>query len=500
MNRFSFSKLLLVAVFSSAMPLFSQNETDALRFSTLEYGGTARSLGAGNSLGALGADYSTLSTNPAGLAAFRTNELVVTPSMLFSNNTSLLKGYSKNGEVAESKTSFHFDNVGLVFNNRPRDMKWRSANFAIGMNQLANYAQTTFYEGRSTGSLMDQFLAEGRSVGNDTAQLYPLGAGLAAQTNALYYQNSNELTTDFEAAPDALISRNQTIFERGKANELLFSYAGNYDDRFMLGATVGFPFFSFTQEKTYVEEDPDGEIDYFERLEFEEFLKTAGVGVNLKIGAIYKPIHAIRIGAAFHTPTLVGFTDNFNSNFSYEYSDANGSYSNYAEAFAEPFDYRLRTPWRAIGSLAVIISERGFLSGEVEYVDYASAKFNLTKSINSADNRDYERLVNQKISNSYGSALNIRLGGEAVLGRIRARAGYNLFGTPFAESGTKAFPTNAVSFGFGVRKNWFYFDLGYRFTQQTENFAPYSIGNKPGQTVETTAQKHDVLATFGFKF
>ena len=165
MNRFSFSKLLLVAVFSfSAMPLFSQNETDALRFSTLEYGGTARSLGAGNSLGALGADYSTLSTNPAGLAAFRTNELVVTPSMLFSNNTSLLKGYSKNGEVAESKTSFHFDNVGLVFNNRPRDMKWRSANFAIGMNQLANYAQTTFYEGRSTGSLMDQFLAEGRSV------------------------------------------------------------------------------------------------------------------------------------------------------------------------------------------------------------------------------------------------------------------------------------------------------------------------------------------------
>ena len=152
MIRTTFSKTIIAVLFClAATALYSQNETDALRFSTLEYGGTARSLGAGNSLGALGADYSTLSTNPAGLAAFRSNELVVTPSILFSKTNSLLKGDASNGKAEETKTSFHFDNVGMVFFNRPRDYKWRSANFAIGMNQLANYAQTTFYEGRSKG-------------------------------------------------------------------------------------------------------------------------------------------------------------------------------------------------------------------------------------------------------------------------------------------------------------------------------------------------------------
>ena len=36
-------------------------------------GGTARFMGAGGAMGALGADFGTLSTNPAGLAMFRLN-------------------------------------------------------------------------------------------------------------------------------------------------------------------------------------------------------------------------------------------------------------------------------------------------------------------------------------------------------------------------------------------------------------------------------------------
>ena len=54
-------------------PLFAQNASDVLRYSYLQPGGTARSLGAGNAFGALGAEFGAISQNPAGLALFRSN-------------------------------------------------------------------------------------------------------------------------------------------------------------------------------------------------------------------------------------------------------------------------------------------------------------------------------------------------------------------------------------------------------------------------------------------
>ncbi len=45
--------------------LFAQNVGDAVRYSQFEYGGTARNIGVGNTMGAIGADMSAISSNPA---------------------------------------------------------------------------------------------------------------------------------------------------------------------------------------------------------------------------------------------------------------------------------------------------------------------------------------------------------------------------------------------------------------------------------------------------
>ncbi|MGL4598715.1 MAG: hypothetical protein ACRCYO_14455, partial [Bacteroidia bacterium] len=60
--------------------LQAQNETDALRYSRLGFGGTARSTAMGGAFGALGGDMSVICVNPAGLAIYRKNELTFTPS------------------------------------------------------------------------------------------------------------------------------------------------------------------------------------------------------------------------------------------------------------------------------------------------------------------------------------------------------------------------------------------------------------------------------------
>lgn len=477
----------------------AQNITDALRYSTLNYGGTARSMGAGNALGALGADYSTLSTNPAGLANYRTNELVFTPAIRFTNTDAMLKT-GDNLPVSEQKVNFHFDNLGMVFYHEPRGGKWKTANFAIGFNQLANFSQRTFYEGKSKGSILDGWHDEAKSVAYDTTLLYGLGAGLAAQTYALYFQGTDTMQTDFSAYPNAVISRSQDIRESGRINEMVLSFAGNYDEKVSLGATIGVPFFTYNQRKRYIESDPNNEVEYFDELQFDETLKTSGVGINLKLGAIWRVNQNLRLGAAFHTPTLAGLTDNFNATLRYDYTDASGSVSNEAEGIASPFDYNLITPWRTIGSVAYLMPKVGFLSADVEFLDYSKSKFDLTKNFQDDDTRQYEQLVNDELATTYTSAVNIRLGGEAVVGRLRLRAGYNIFGTPFDARDTKKFPNSAVSLGIGVRKDWFYMDLGYRFSKGTEQFSTYLTAKGPGQTVGSETTRHDCLLTFGFKF
>lgn len=64
-----------------ACSTWAQNETDALRFSTLTQGGTARSNGMANAFGALGADPVAVAINPAGLGLYRTSEISFTPAL-----------------------------------------------------------------------------------------------------------------------------------------------------------------------------------------------------------------------------------------------------------------------------------------------------------------------------------------------------------------------------------------------------------------------------------
>ena len=62
---FSLSFLIITSV------CFAQNEEDALRYSNLHFGGTARYIGVSGAFGALGADISVLSVNPAGMARYK---------------------------------------------------------------------------------------------------------------------------------------------------------------------------------------------------------------------------------------------------------------------------------------------------------------------------------------------------------------------------------------------------------------------------------------------
>ena len=134
--------MIFVFVLVSAGKILAQTADDALRYSYLQPGGTARFIGAGSAFGALGAEFGSLSQNPAGLALFRTDELTLTPSLHFTNTEAQLKG---NAAYNDDKSKFGFDNIGLVFNTTPKSGNWKAFNFGIGYNRQADYNYSIYY-------------------------------------------------------------------------------------------------------------------------------------------------------------------------------------------------------------------------------------------------------------------------------------------------------------------------------------------------------------------
>lgn len=470
-----------------------QNITDALRYASLLPGGTARSVGAGGALGALGADYSVVSTNPAGLAAFRSSEMMFSPAIYSSKTASILSG-TGNQSYNAAKSNFHFQNIGFVFNSNPVSSKWKTVNVALGYNRLATYTGKLYFEGNSSGTLVDRFreLAYQRTP----EQFDAFEAGIAYEAGAIYDTDNDQVyESDFDGSSSVPVNKEQIGTFAGSISELHFAVAGNYDEKIMLGATIGVPFLSYRDNKSYYETDQNNMINYFNSMTFEEDLRSFGVGINLKLGATYRINQMFRIGAAFHTPTAFSLTDQFSNHIDYNYTDANHSGPLSADSPDGSFSYKLKTPWRAIGSAAILFDKRGFITAEVEWLDYTASSFNFDKG--SAEDQDYARQLNDDISLYFNSAVNARFGGELAMDIFRFRAGYGLIGTPYIN--TTGFDSY-FSLGAGIREKGFYLDVAYRRGQTSDVYNPYRVTSNPLQNVTRNTTNGLAMATLGFKF
>jgi hypothetical protein len=485
-----------ISIFLTIFSVFAakaQVASDALRYSYIpQYGGTARAMGVGGSMGAIGGDFSTLSTNPAGLATYRTGEFIFSPSYHGAKTTSLLANGGE-AEATQRFSKFSLDNIGLVFSNSNIGTdKWKTRNFAIGFNRLQDFSSNVFYEGTTKGSVTARF----RDQANN-GNLDPFESRLADSIGAIYTKlvsGKRFYTSDFDLNPNAGVYKSQVIETRGRVSEMVISYAGNYNEKFQIGATIGVPFVTFTENKIYLEDDKRKEVPFFEKLEFDQNLTTTGVGVNAKIGAIIRPTKSIRLGVAVHTPTKYQMSDRYNNKLYYVYFDSL-RYSDNASSPDGEFKYQLATPWRFIGSAGFILGKSGFISADVEWADYSQANFALDKEFVLDQNA-----VNQQITSRYKSALNMRFGGEYVYDMFRFRLGAGLNGSPRQD---KNFWNTTLNAGAGIRGRHFYMDLAWQQRTQKENYTPYKVITSQADTelkVTNAYVFNDYVLTFGIKF
>jgi hypothetical protein len=257
--------------------------------------------------------------------------------------------------------------------------------------------------------------------------------------------------------------------------------------------SLGIPFYQFNSNKSYQEKDPTDLIPVFNQLELTELLQASGTGINAKFGAILLPLPTVRIGLALHTPTLLNITENFSNSLRYTYSlpDTRTLTASSPEG---RFEYRIITPWKAIGSLGYLIPGFGFVSAEVDYVDYSNASFTFKNP--SLSDRQYQRVLNDDVKRRLGSAFNFRTGAEYAKSIWRVRAGLSWEGSPFRGDDQYMF---GYSLGAGIRENAFFADLAFVRRSRVDLYSPYAINNAPQTSINQSISNSVLVLTIGFK-
>lgn len=501
----------LVSLFTGyAWYAAAQTEEDALRYSQLAPQGTARSIGFGGALGAIGGDFTSLGVNPAGIGVYRSSELTFTPSLKLNNTSSTYLGNTTD----DNNTRFNVNNLGVVFSSsvtgeRYNRSKWKAASFGMGISRVADFSKNYIYSGRNTTSSASEiFLADAIRYPNDFDNL-ATSAGLGYNSYLLDYVNDS---IGYIKVPNFNTGLNQTrtVEERGGITDINFSFGGNYMEKLLIGATIGIPSVNYSRDVTLREEDASGNPDNdFDNFEYREALSTKGTGINLKLGFIYNVTSNFRAGVAFHTPTffalndiysrsVVSNTENFKTFLNGTTPGGDINPITRVDAPVNEYSYGLVTPWRAVVSGAGIIGKRGFISLDYEFVDYSSTRY-LFEDINSYQ----ESEINNGIKNMYKGASNIRLGGEVRFDMVMMRLGFGYYGNPYQDA-SRGSERITASAGMGVRFDNVFIDLGFMHTAATNVENPY-VAVYPNEIIaapDATVKQgfNNIALTLGFKF
>ncbi|HSG68646.1 MAG TPA: hypothetical protein VK994_08065, partial [Bacteroidales bacterium] len=414
-------KVLIIAtiIIATSALGYGQNAVDALRYSRLYMGGTARYMGMGGAFGALGADLSVLSSNPGGLGVYKSSDLSFTPSVHIGSSKSLYNGF----EGSDSRANFNIANAGYVFAKRlpgsESQQAFRYIQFAFGINRLADFNRRYMMVGENTkNSLLDTYVeqAQGtdwRDIEDNYNGLYGFDLYPAWWTYLIDIADTNTMSY-YSPVPYAGTLQRKMMEEWGSMNEWNFSMGANYGELLYLGMSMSIPWIRYYERSTHTETDVADTIYDFKQFDVHNHLETKGTGFTFKFGFILRPADFIRIGGAVHTPTWYNMKDYWDS-YAESYFD-NGDYYEKGSPTGN-YDYKLTTPMRVQGSLAFLFKEYGLISGEYEFVDYSSAKFRANKYSFYNENND--------IALSYGQGHIFKVGTEWRTGQLSFRAGYS---------------------------------------------------------------------------
>ncbi len=530
--------LSIITLFVLPFSLFGQGIDDALRYSQETPTGTARSMAMGNAFGALGGDFSSIGINPAGLAVFRGSEFSVTPSLIFNKTESDFYGSQRDGDG----TTFVPNQMGFVWTIKPmREVTSGvvSSHFSIGYQRTANFNASGFINGNGIqSSLLDQFVFEANGYTPNSLNNFKDGLafdmyllenpefnvnGSSQVFNDVYYHawqkpslggtsQNPEITMNWRA-PNG-INQQRFVEQEGYKGDFNFSYGANLSNKVFLGASLNVISYRFEENMMHRESpnggladsgDPSWDQYDFDSFEYRTYLDQRATGINLKFGVIYKPIHEIRVGFAYHSPSFYRVDEEYQSKMNVAYAHGGSHLNDRPLSGASPMgsdEYRFRTADKMVTSLGVVLGNMVIVSFDYERSNYSNSKY---KSL-SDQYRDYTS-QNSEIRSVFTVANTYRAGVEfKATNEIALRAGYGLYESPIKtvlSVNKRKYET--YSCGIGYRMQYYYIDAVYMLGRHQKDYYLYNwdestTGVTAPAPSKLTVRDHQVAVTVGYRF
>ena len=429
--------VLLLA--TAALNAGAQGWQDAYSFSENNYVGTARSVGMGNAMTALGGDLGSLTFNPAGSAVAAYSQFILTPAISLAITGA--QGDPDTGGFGDAQnavyTRFKMPNFGFTLNmdtNNNHGLKRISMGF-VG-NATNDYTRQMRAAGSNDHSSIAAALATeatGWRESEMTGGWFQDGAMPSWRSMTSYYGGIIDPLTSIEGAymgvtetllDNGDIQMTDPVYQqygrrqRGNKYDLLMNLALNFSDSFYVGANIGITTLTYRNDEYWIEAPDNTQIpfpvDYgggntgnLDNLRLRYSYRANGSGVYLKTGFIWRPFAGLRLGAAIQTPTLMEIRERYGYDAS---SVVNGvSRARTARESEEgEWSYMLRSPMRVNAGLAYSFGKVAVLSADYEFVNQGRCRF---KTVYFEDNYDFGS-TNQDIANNLGASHTFRVGAE----------------------------------------------------------------------------------------
>ena len=535
----------------------AQETYDNAPLAQKDLNGTARYVGMGGAMEALGADISTMGTNPAGIGMFRRS--VINGSFGFSSQSD---AEEFNGA---DKTKMSFDQAGFVYSMRSGRSSF--VNFGFTYNKSRNFNQILTAAGRLNGASQNKL--SGMKNYNGIYALRSKNGTLSspdATCSQLDYLYSNVILGDGNSIladkngnmigdnTDGFLIRkdgfsptfyNATDYSFGRESsgyigEYNFNISGNSNDRFYWGFTFGLYDVHYDATTRYTENLVDGS-NSIGKVTLSDRRKITGSGFDVKAGIIFRPVEEspFRVGLYVHTPTWYDLTSKnytrLDNNLKKNQDDPSQSYGAYDYGdINEAYDFKFYTPWRFGASIGHTVGNYLALGATYEYADYSTSDIRINDGGtidywgNYYDESHSDEAMKQNIKQSLKGVHTLKLGMEFKPERNWAvRLGYNyvspMYNTEGLKDGTidsygtyyssttdytnwKA--TNRITAGVGYScRNW-NIDLAYQYSQTDGDFYPFMgyVDNENNKynnvcdAVKVSNKRNQLLLTLGYKF
>jgi hypothetical protein len=505
--------ILLAGVVCANLAVAQGYDQDALLVSqTTAMGATARVQGIGGAQVSLGGDISLAGSNPAGLGFFNKSVFSITPSLNFHNADGIY-----NGRLNTSfKTNVNLPNMGVVLNNTIGDIpnnKFKGGSFAISATRINDFNQQYFYAAPSKGSsIMDSFVEDARFSLDQGSSLSDL-AQSAYDTylidtdikSTVVNGQTEEVVVDYHKTVNGSEPmQSESVKTKGGQNQLNFAWGGNYNDQVYFGGGIGVQTIRYKRERYFSEKDffysgTNSNYQPLNNIVVSDELSLDGTGINATFGMIVRPVNFLTLGIAYTSPTYFAMRSEYGFNMTadwnnFQYNSETLLNVKTSESPIIATDYNIKTPSKLAVGGTLFLGKKGFISGDVELVDYQSML------LQSADVEVDLSFDNQTILKQYGQVINYKVGAEFRLDDFRFRGGYAYYGDPY-KNGTIDRSRSNLTFGAGLRQRDFFVDLAVVRTFFDESYSPYrmnSISDQP--MVQINNNNTSVSATVGLNF